>query len=295
MKIFLFATEDKINFTLDQNNEIDCHGLKFNHGIISEGLLEKFVDENLDLKVWDSYVSYLNDDLHEIDDELLLKIQNLSLSTRTLHFSHSTICALESVSKYITDNYHSNEIITEITSLQEGYISSIWKVSITNSNNKHLESFILNIARDYSGGLHLRSISKLMEEIREKYIDISISRVYSIDNVKIEYFGQVIEVVVTRNEYINGAKNIYFMDRDEFGKPQYYIADKFLASDLESQGPTKKVLAKFATDTINNEINRTIARVTNYNSNGIYPKLDINRGDLVWNGEKVVIVGLSLN
>lgn len=290
MKIFLFATEDKINFTLDQNNEINCHGLKFNHGIISEGLLEKFVEENLDLKLWDDYVSFLNGSLQEINNELLLKIQGLSLSARTLHFNHSTICAMESVSKYIAHNYHSDEIITEIISLQEGNISSVWKVNITNSNNKHLESFILNIARDYDAGLHLSSISELMEEIREKYTDVSIARVYSVDHVEIEYFGELIEVVVTRNEYIDGAKNIYFRNKDEFGKPQYYIAEKFLDS---SSGATKKILASPATDAINKEVNRTIDRVTNYNSNGTYPKLDINRGDLVWNGEKVTIVWLS--
>lgn len=305
MKIFLFATEDKINFTLDQNNEINCHGLKFNHGIISEGLLEKFVQEKLDLKLWDSYVSYLNGDLHEIDNALLLKMQGLSLSTRTLHFNHSTICAIASVSKYIIDNYYSDEVITEIISLQEGHISSVWKVNITDSNNKLLESFILNIARDAAAGVHLRTISELMEQIRENYLDVSIARVYAIDTVEIEYFGELIEVVVTRNEYINGAKNIFIMDRDGFEKPQYYIAEKFLDS---SPGVTKKVLARPATDIIIDEINRTIDRVTDYSLNGIFaspnlpvynpdgsyaPKLDINRGDLVWDGEKVIVVWLS--
>lgn len=305
MKIFLFATEDKINFTLDQNNEINCHGFKFNHGIISEGLLKRFLEEKLDLKLWDNYVSYLNGDLNELDNELLLKIQDLSLSAGTLHFNHSTICAMESVSKYIIDNYHSHEIITEIISLQEGHISSVWKVNITDSNNKLLESFILNIARDYAAGVRLRSISELMKEMRENYSDVSVAGVYSIDTVEIEYFGELIEVVVTRNEYINGAKNIFIMDKDEFEKPQYYIAEKFLDS---SPGATKKVLARPATDTIIDEINRTIDCVTDYSLNGVFappnlpvynpdgsyaPKLDINRGDLVWDGEKVIVVWLS--
>ncbi len=280
---------DKTPFILGQSDPMPFHG------IVSRGLLKKLIENNIRNEVWCNNTHLLERDCLDSDSTShdLLKLREFAAECKVLSFGQSTACAKRYLENYFNKLLHNDDGLCEIWNIKEGHTSSVWKVSYFGSSF-HENHFILNVARDHEAGIELEITSEKMMRIAECYPDINMAKVYDIRKIPLIYNNKPCEVVVTRNEWINNSYEIHFRKNKQTGKYDFLMVDRFFTSENNPAYITSILGRIFTNEEVNiirNEIKLFITKATACLAEK--PKIDINDGDVVWDGEKAIVIAIA--
>ena len=261
------------------------------HGIISRGILNRFINDNIDIQLWYKYAHYLGrktNTENSFPDEFI-QIQNTAESCGFLGFGQSAFCVKIYVEKYCR-NKRVKEAQVDCWNIKEGQTSSVWKVTIKTKNT--VETFIVNVARDIDAGFELKESSIKLKTIGEQIPDINIARVIDIQVINDDMLPG--EVVVTRNEWIENAYEIHSRANKQEGKEELLIVERFLTSENNPAHIVSvlgRVLSTEEVQIIETDLNNFLTQATTCLP--LTPEISINDGDVVWNGEKAIVVAIS--
>jgi len=292
MEFGFFYGPDKIPFLMDDQEMVLSDSAIPFHGIISRGLLKKFEDEGVNSNTWFKY-SHLIGNTAALDQEPdLTQLQEYAHSCEVLSFSNSAVSVRNYAENYINKSNKGKQLTCELWNIKEGHTSSVWKVTVKNKNHFVEDPFIVNVARDQAAGLELKHTSEKMQAIAENFHDINMARVHDIDKVTLNYFDKYIDVVVTRNEFIPRANEIHSITRQGDNNEQYVLVERFLTSETNPSRISSIKGRKFTEDECN-KIKMDINFFSINASKDFNAQINIMDGDLVWNGEKAIVVAIN--
>lgn len=280
---------DKLAFTVQKNGRVVTNSNLPFHGIISRGLLNYFIQHKLSSELWYQYAMHLTNSHFEINNKGFHTIKKYAEKAQVLSFGQSAYCVQQYVSAYCKNGgIKANQV--ELWQIKEGHISSVWKVTITSPEETEL--FCVNVARDNVASIKLQESSEKMKIIGDKYPKINLAKVYAIDVLKDKSLPT--NVVIARNEWIPDSYEIHNRRNKNTGELEWLMVDRFLTNE-NSPALITSVLGRVFTSQlaqqIENEINYFLTQSMTCLITG--PTINIKDGDVVWNGEKAIVVALS--
>lgn len=277
---------------MDEQESIVAEGAVPFHGIISRGLLQKFEAEGVSSATWHTYAHLISNAaaLHQAPELTLL--QEYAYTCEVLSFSHSAACVRNYLERYLDKPSKKEQLTGEVWNIKEGHTSSVWKVTIADEYHSVADQFVVNVARDQAAGRELQDTSVRMQAIAKSCPAINMAQVYDIQSIKLKYFDKLIEVVVTRNEFIPKAYEIHALAGAGSGIAQFVLVERFLTSgqrpsqiaSINGRRFTEEECCKIAEDL---RLFGLCAATQPGTS------ISINEGDAVWNGEKAVVIAIS--
>ena len=291
MNSWFFFGPERIPFRLLNDGMVELDSTMPFHGIISRGILNRFISDNIDIQLWYKYAYHLGRKTNT-ENSLpfdFMQIQKTADSCGFLDFGQSALCVKSYAEKY-SRSKNQKEAHIDCWNIKEGQTSSVWKVTINAKNNA--ETFILNVARDIDAGSELKESSIKLKTIGDQIPDINIARVFDIRVINDEMLPG--EVVVTRNEWIENACEIHSRTKREGGKEELLMVERFLTSENNPAQIVSVFGRVFSTEEIQKietDLNKFLTQATTCLT--YTPEISINDGDVVWNGEKAIVVALS--
>ena len=290
MKIQFYFGPERISFNLDEKGMVDVASIIPYHGIISRGMLNKIVSENEIADLWYQSAHILHEENSSVQNIGLDILRNEILEWKVLSFGQSAIAARKYVEQYLESKESDNHSVIEIWNIKEGHTSSVWKTSI--ESNELKETFILNVARDAEASKELHETSNKLHLIKCAFPEINVAKVLDITCVVHNLLP--FEVTVTRNEWIDNSFEIHCRKNRVTGKDELILVERFI-TDYSNPTKINSVLGRIFSETetikINKDINSFLTSVANCFSDK--PSVNINEGDVVWSGEKAIVVAIS--
>jgi hypothetical protein len=275
MEFNYFFGPDKLPFAISAEGKIQQEVSTPFHGIISRGLL------NHGCSIWNTHshlLEYSNDDL-QTEEWIALK-QN-AIQYGVLSFAESTLAAQRHIETY------ANAAKCELWNIKEGHTSSVWKVTLANE-----ESFVLNVARDKVANEELKILSTHLKKITDEGDTSNLAKVYDI--VEIEDEQLPIKVVVTKNEWVNDSFEIHSRINLKTNQEELLLVERFI-TDVQKPAEITSILGRIfsAKETlqIKKEISNFLTQATTCLSHT--PEININDGDVVWNGDKAIVIAIN--
>ncbi|MBT1704921.1 hypothetical protein [Chryseosolibacter indicus] len=288
MEFRFYFGPDKIPFRLLDNGMVETSSTMPFHGIISRGMLDKFQEQNITCDYWFKYalhLEYHDPQIYLTDD--FERIYKYFLECRVLSFSQSAFCAQQ----YIISSYEYRRLKdarVEVWNIKEGHTSSVWKVTM--DDELHSETFIVNVARDRKAGEELKETSEVLQRIATECPDAGIAKV--LDIYSFSHHDLPCSTIITRNEWVDDAFEIHQRKTGEKGV-EFILVNRFITSKNNPAQITSVLGRIFSTEEsekIKSGLNDILSKATRFHPN---VKVDINDGDLVWNGERAIAVALS--
>ncbi len=290
MKVQFFFGPDKIPFGLDDNGMVEANSTMPFHGIISRGLLNKFIAKDINPELWIQYAHLLFDYNSSETFPDFKKLRDEIFECKVLSFGQSAWAT----QKYLKENYFKvagkEDSNIEIWNIKEGHTSSVWKITVKNPSER--EAFVLNVARDFGSSKELKETSEKLMAIGKSFPDLNLARVFDIACIKDELLP--FEVTVTRNEWIDNSFEIHKRTNKETENEELLLVERFLTDDKNPSRITSLVGRIFTTkesEKITKDIDEFLTKAMTCLPE--IPELTINEGDVVWDGEKAVIVAIS--
>lgn len=288
MEFRFYFGPDKIPFRLLDNGMVETSSTMPFHGIISRGMLKKFQEQNRSCDDWYKYalhLEYHDPQIYATDD--FEHIYKSFQECGVLSFSQSAFCAQQYVTYYDAGRGLKNAQV-ELWNIKEGHTSSVWKVTM--ADGLHNETFIINVARDRKAGEELKETSEILQRIAAEYPDTPIAKVWEI--YSFSHPGLPCNAIITRNEWVNDAYEIHQRKSGEKGV-EFLLVDRFITSRNNPAQITSVLGRIFSTEEskkIESGLHDILSKAIRFHP---HTKVDINDGDLVWNGEKAIAVALS--
>lgn len=280
MKFNYFFGPDKLPFAISAEGKIQQEISTPFHGIISRGLL------NHGCSIWNTHshlLEYGNDDL-QTEEWITLK-QN-AIECGVLSFVESTLAAKTYIERF-SKKQSTDTDLCELWNIKEGHTSSVWKVTVANE-----ESFVLNVARDKVACEELKTLSTHLKKITDEGDTSNLAKVYDI--VEIEDERLPIKVIVTKNEWIYDSFEIHSRINLKTNQEELLLVERFI-TDVQKPAEITSILGRVfsATETqkIKKEISNFLTQATTCLSHT--PEININDGDVVWNGDKAIVIAIN--
>lgn len=293
MELAFFYGPDKIPFRLKEKGMVESDSAIPFHGIISRGLLAKFIKEGLTNQTWYKYSHLIGQTALENQEPDLIQLQEYARECGVLSFGHSTTCVKLFIENYCNDLITEDNAQCEIWNIKEGHTSSVWKISIFDSNSKE-HHFIINVARDYEAGIELKTTSEQMIAIAEHCPNTNMAKVYEIQKILLNYNDNLFEVIVTRNEWIKDSYEIHTVKDTLNEKEKYLLVERFLTKE-DTPSQITSIYGRRFSEEESIKIKADIDFFLNNASSRLSPTptLNINDGDVVWNGERAIVIAVS--
>ena len=262
------------------------------HGIISRGLLNKLRENNVPNEVWHNNAHFIEREDLNCDSNMqdLLMLKEYAADCKVLSFSQSVTCVKLYMEKYF-DVLKSNNIVQcEIWNIKEGHESSVWKVTIVSTEKNEL--FAVNVARDDEAGISLKESSEKLKIIGSQLPKINLAKV--LDIYVLQDISLPSQVVITKNEWIDNSYEIHSRKNKQTGGDELLIVERFLTSENNPAHITSVLGRIFTTE----EVKKTQKEINIFLTKAAAclpekPEIKINDGDVVWNGEKAIVVAIS--
>ncbi|MBK5571159.1 hypothetical protein [Ensifer sp. SSB1] len=253
------------------------------HGIISRGL----EGEILDPGEWQRYAHRLFDDQGD-DDPAFARLREAASRHRVLSFLQSTRAAERYLETRLAPK---GRRLCELWSVKEGHTSSVWRIAAYDDEDG-LEEFILNVARDDVAGRELARTAETMRQIHQSHPDLNMAKVEDIAEVEINYYGEPVAVTVTRNALVRNGVEIHLGRHRQTGAPIHVAIERFLTSHNQPSEITQ-LFGRVMTPAECLQIETDLATFLKAASQVAPVAVDINDGDLVWDGDHAVVVAIS--
>ena len=295
MDFSFFFGPDKTPFAFHENGMVGAGTTIPFHGIISRGLLNKLKENNVPNEVWhnNAHLLEMEDWYSDSNVQYLLTLKEYAADCKVLSFSQSSACVKLYMENYFDCSDAKNIAQCEIWNIKEGHTSSVWKVSFFDSDSKE-NQFIINVARDYEAGIELKTTFEQMKAIAERSPHINMAKVYDIRKILLNYNDNPYEVVVTINQWIEDSYEIHVVKDKLNGKEQYLLVERFLTKDGSPAHISSIYGRRFSEEEsakIKDDIDLFLTTASKCLSH--IPILNINYGDVVWDGKKATIVAVS--
>ena len=251
------------------------------HGIMPRGLTV----DGASAEDWRRYAHRLFDGPDEGEPELIALRQAVRRH-RVLSFRHSAEAARRYVEAHCVPRRAG---ICELWNLKEGHTSSIWRVALRDEAG--YEEFVLNVARDQAAGGELARTSQTMWTIGERHPELGMAVVEDLAEVDIDYFGEALAVTVARNELVPDALEIHLGQHRRTGEPTYVVVERFL-TDPEHPAEIAHLVGRKMTDAECLRLEADLAAFLAAGCEHGPVAVDINEGDLVWDGTRAVVVAI---
>lgn len=289
MMVQFYFGPDKIPFRLNDKGMVEKNSTMPFHGIISRGLLNRFIAKDIKGEKWHQYAHILFDENSCVSDSDLEILRSDILECKVLSFDQSALCVKEYVEQSLIEQ-DKKDVQIELWNIKEGHTSSVWKTSVISDGKE--EIFVVNVARDYDAGIELKKISEKLVAIENAFPDINLAKVIEISSVKCDTLPFL--VTVTRNEWVNDSWEIHCRKNKINGKDELLLIERFLRDNNDPSKITSvvgRIFSDIETKTIYEYINHFLTKAATCLTEK--PLLNINHGDIVWDGEKAVIVAIS--
>jgi hypothetical protein len=290
----MFFGPDKIPFVLGPRTTVLCAVATPFHGIVSRGLLQALADHDKGADLWHRHAHRLLDEPDGEDGEDLdvAALKAAARQCRVLSFGQSALAARSYVERYCETQPAGGVPSCELWNIKEGHTSSVWHVTIDPGSDADRRVFILNVARDSGAGDELAAASRKMQAIGATGSGANMARVSDMTKVTLDYFGEPIDVLVTRNELVADAYEIHSARDRRTGAEELVLVERFLTSDdrparissIRGQRLTPETCQQIA-----NDVDAFLSEAARHH---VEASVDINDGDVVWNGRRAIVVAI---
>lgn len=261
----------------DGGRVLTAHGRPF-HGVAPRGLLPWLGVGDRGPRYWQRVAPLVDDLIHFSrdpgpDDGLREAVR----AAGVLPFSASAGVASEVALDHVRQRWPRATGV-QVAGTKEGHTSSVWEVSVRTGPGARVARFVLNVARDTD--LASRELSASSARLRRLTRQGSV-RVAGVEAVvRVEVPGdRRRRVTVTRNEWVRDAQEIHRLPDGAYAMVQQFLTDP--------QDPARvvSVLGRRATRTESAAVDAVLEA---------HPSaLDVNDGDVVWDGNRPVVVAVG--
>jgi hypothetical protein len=256
------------------------------HGIISRGLLERVRQAAAPFPPWEEYGHLLHDQRTADSQELALW-RCMADECWVLGFAQSAACVRRYVEQYV-DSLPASRLADhcEIWNIKEGHTSSVWYVRLDNESTT--QEFAVNVARDRMAGEELARTSETMRRIAESWPEANLARILDIAKVRLPDVAE--PVVVTRNEWISDSYEIHRLPAPDNEPGPLIVVERFLTED-SAPSRIRRILGRRLTEAECEQVNRDVREFLERTVR-LAAQVDINDGDLVWNGQRAIVIAI---
>jgi hypothetical protein len=289
MQFSYFHGPDRVPIKFEGDAFLSTAGTIPFHGIISRGLRTRCEAEGLPSSVWHQYAYLLWENVTKLRDSQFRQLQQFARECGVLSFTDSVFCARQYIERCYSAGRFQKTDCCELWYLKEGHTSSVWKVSVSSSHKS--PPFVLNVARDQAASVELMDSSRKMQLASEQVPSVRIARVQDIQSLPVFPANTTGPVTVVRNEWIADAFEIHelaSLDRS----PDYILIDRFLTSKA-NQTLIVAVCGRRLTAHETAVVDHDMATFLQRTSPFFRSCIEINEGDLVWDGHHATVVALS--
>ncbi|WP_189530676.1 hypothetical protein [Paludibacterium paludis] len=230
---------------------------------------------------WEAYGHLLHDRRAARSRELA-RWRRAADECGVLSFARSAACAQRYVARYAGGR----ATRCELWNVKEGHTSSVWRVRL--ATDGAMEEFALNVARDRLAGEELARTSETMHRIAEAWPDANLARVRDIARVSLA--KDAAPVVVTRNEWIADSFELHRLPAPGEDPGPLVAVERFLADDGAPSRP-RRILGRRLTGDECGQVERDVGGFLAHTAR-LGARLDINDGDLVWNGQRAIVIAI---
>lgn len=292
MRIAFFHGPDREPFELLASGIAVSAPTRPCHGIVSRGLLTRLAAVETGLELWSLHGRGLDGPTAGPDQPSLARLQGYARVCGVLSFQQSASCARLALERYCRDRVADEAVDGTLWKIKEGHTSSVWQATVSAHAEGPSESFILNVARDRAAGQELRATAESMRCVAEYSPQINMAKVLEVGTVSLTDPAGLMDVVVTRNELIPDAREIHAI-RDAGGEREQFVLIERFITDPRGVSCLPFILGRRARDSESATISRDIARFIEAASRCCAATLQINDGDVVWNGATAIVVAIS--
>jgi hypothetical protein len=284
-----FFGPDREPFVLDDGGAVwAAAGMPF-HGIVSRGTRELLQQAGVAPEVWLRNAHRLEAPEQPGEGAELSRVRAAARLAGALSFGESAACVWRYLEQHCVAAGKAAEV--EAWNIKEGHTSSVWGVSLRDAQGSLLK-FIVNVARDRSASAELDASSKRLRQIRAGAPTVLLAEVEDIERVRVPLASGPAEVVVTRNEWLSGCQEIHAVQEQR--RSRYLLVERFLTMP-DAPAHIVSIYGRRCSDAECRQIDSDIASFREQAAAVLQvpTELEVNDGDLVWNGSRAVVVATS--
>lgn len=258
------------------------------HGIVGRGMLELLEARGADPQQWlENAPRLFTPEVSDDEAVRLAELRAVAQLSETLSFGDSARCVRRYLERHCVEAAKAQAV--EAWNVKEGHTSSVWKVTLLGAGLP-LE-FALNVGRDRVASAELRASSEQMKALLQSCPEIKMAPLLDIQTL-VDDAGR--EVVVTRNAWVAGANEIHAVAADNPRGRAYILVDRFL-TDAALPARIASVYGRRFDEAESRRIDVALDRFSELAAEALLnpPQLNLNNGDLVWDGQSAVVVAVS--
>lgn len=244
------------------------------HGIAAAGMLPALVARDPTGALWERWSPALDSPETAHDDPELAWLRTVARAAGVLSFARSAQAARGSLSLH--PHVASVRDAVTLWNVKEGHVSSVWLAQCAGA------AFIVNVARDRRAGVELAATTALLARVAPLRGDVAC--VIASGTVTID--GR--EIVVSLNEHVDDAQELHVARERRDGRAVLVAVDRFIL-DAGAVDPARITgIAGRRLDT--GEAERVATSIAAFAVAAGGDAIDLNHGDMVWAGDRAVIV-----
>lgn len=285
-------------FVIGENGEVvDAEGRTPFHGIISRALLGHARREPDRLPPWAEFGHRLDSSANRNDVGGGLDFwRDAARACGVLRFGQSAAAA-RSYAERLANAPSAERVLgiklargetptIDLWNVKEGHTSSVWRARFTGEGGA--AECAINVARDPEAARELRRTSLVLRLIARDWSKANLARVRQIANVTLPDLAD--PVLVTCNDWIANALELHLLPGAEDGDVAWIAVERFISS-ADAPAQICRILGRRLNEV---EVTRVEANITEFLARGarFRAQLDVNDGDLVWDGDHAVVVAI---
>jgi hypothetical protein len=261
------------------------------HGIASRGLLPWIEQQSDGAELWERLAHRLHDGTHP-EDEKLGDLRGAARRMTVLSLAQSAEAAGRYVRAHCARDLDADISAGELWNIKEGHTSSVWVATLTPEPWAAGHRFVVNVSRDALAARELRTTSERMRVVGERCPDLPIAAVLDISRIAVDAEGGEIAVTVTRNEFVANALEVHRLVGATGREDRYALVERFITSD-DAPAHIRALRGRMASGQQQETIDEAIRRLLAAGTPTVPMALDINDGDVVWDGQRAVVVAIG--
>ena len=292
MDVTFFHGPDRTPLHVDTDGAVAASGGLPFHGVASRGLLSWLEQQPRGAELWERLAHRLHDGT-DADVPALSSLRGAANSHRVLSLAQSADVAR----RYAEARWAPDLSIKacELWNIKEGHTSSVWMVALAADTKEGGSRFVLNVARDAQGAEELRATSKRMLDLSVRVPDLPVAGVLDIAIVVLDddKWDEPLPVTVTRNELVPDALEVHRLDGREGRSCSYALIERFITRD-DAPARIRAVRGRYASAQEQQTIDEAVERLLAVAEPADSIMIDINHGDVVWDGCRAVVVAIGV-
>jgi hypothetical protein len=292
MEVTFAHGPDRTPIAVDPDGTVHSAGPTPFHGIVSLGLRRALGDSDAPVQAWAEHAHQLSGPASTTDDPVLRRLRDELRRAGALTFGESAVAARLYAERICSADPESSADACELWNVKEGQISSVWFCTLAPDATRPVRQFVINVARDHEAGLRLRETSALMEEIGQRRPELRMARVLGVAAIELPTAAGPRSVTVTHNELIRDAFELARLPIAGSDQGGYAAVERFLTQP-EAPARIRSIRGRILSPTECRRIEDDVARFLAAARSVSPVSVDLERGDLVWNGDHAIVVAVG--